>query len=264
MLGVLEYHVSAGATDQLRGGDLACLLLVAPVAAVAAWRVGRGLPGGTALALPPAAYGLYMWSQVAIGGDPGRYDGSSELFFPLFAVLVACCSGVLVLAGADVARAEPPACSQRLRRACGWYFLATAAFLLLGLHLPGIVDSWREQPLSEEYAADPVVFWVVKLMDVAYVVPLLATVGAALLRGRRTATVLLAPVAGWCALLATSVAGMALVMLASDAAGASLGLTVGMVVAALAAVALAVRAFAPLLGSARDPVTTSPAAPAPV
>jgi 4-diphosphocytidyl-2-C-methyl-D-erythritol kinase len=49
-------------------------------------------------------------------------------------------------------------------------------------------------------------------------------------------------VAGWCALLASSVAGMAVVMLATDAAGASLGLTVGMVAAALAALALAVRA----------------------
>ncbi len=263
VLGVLDYHVSGGASDQVRGGDVAGLLLVAPVAATAAWRVRRRLAGGYALALPPAAYGLYAWSQATISGDLGRYAGNAERFFPLFATLVVCCGAVLVLAGREVLRAEPPAHSRRLRRACGWYFLAAAAFLLVGLHLPGLVDSWREQPQGAEYAADPVVFWVVKLMDLGYVVPLLAAVGVALLQGRSTAVALLAPVSGWCALLASSVAGMAVVMLATDAAGASPGLAVGMVTAAIAAVALAVRAYLPIVAPARErPVTRSPAAPA--
>ncbi len=37
-LGWIDYHVSSGAADQLRGGDVAGLVLVGPVALAAAWR----------------------------------------------------------------------------------------------------------------------------------------------------------------------------------------------------------------------------------
>jgi hypothetical protein len=75
-LGWIDYHVSSGAADQLRGGDVAGLVLVGPVALAAAWRVATGRPG--ALALAPASYGLYMYTELAITGDLARYDGNSE------------------------------------------------------------------------------------------------------------------------------------------------------------------------------------------
>ena len=65
-LGWIDYHVSSGAADQLRGGDVAGLVLVGPVALAAAWRVATGRPGTDALALAPASYGLYMYTELAI------------------------------------------------------------------------------------------------------------------------------------------------------------------------------------------------------
>jgi hypothetical protein len=53
-LGWIDYHVSSGAADQLRGGDVAGLVLVGPVALAAAWRVAAGRPGADALPLAPA------------------------------------------------------------------------------------------------------------------------------------------------------------------------------------------------------------------
>jgi len=53
-LGWIDYHVSSGAVDQLRGGDLAGLVLVGPVALAAAWRVATRRPRADALALAPA------------------------------------------------------------------------------------------------------------------------------------------------------------------------------------------------------------------
>jgi len=82
-LGWIDYHVSSGAADQLRGGDVAGLVLVGPVALAAAWRVATGRPGADALALAPASYGLYMYTELAITGDLARYDGNSERWFPL-------------------------------------------------------------------------------------------------------------------------------------------------------------------------------------
>ena len=84
-------------------------------------------------------------------------------------------------------------------------------------------------------------------MDLAYVVPLVVGVGVGLLAGQAWARHLLAPVTGWCALLAGAVAGMGLTMVVADAPGASAGLAVGFTLAAIVALALAVAAFLPLL-----------------
>ena len=46
-LGWIDYHVSSAAADQLRGGDVAGLVLVGPVALAAAWRVATGRPAPT-------------------------------------------------------------------------------------------------------------------------------------------------------------------------------------------------------------------------
>jgi hypothetical protein len=168
-LGWIDYHVSSGAADQLRGGDVAGLVLVGPVALAAAWRVATGRPGADALALAPASYGLYMYTELAITGDLACYDGNSERWFPLLWALVTISGAVLALAGARLVRTSAPSPRPRLERVTGWYLLVVALFLTIGLHLPGLVDAWREAPTSEEYLADPVAFWVVKLLDLAYV-----------------------------------------------------------------------------------------------
>lgn len=248
-IGWIDYHVSAGATDQVRGGDVAGLVLVGPSALAAAWLMARERPGAGALALAPASYGLYMYTQLAISGDLVRYDGNSERWFVLFWALVTACGAILVLAGAQLLRDPEPAPRPRLERITGAYLLAVAAFLTLGLHLPGLADAWRESPTNEEYLADPTVFWVVKLMDLGYVVPIVVAVGAGLLGGHGWARRVLAPAVGWSALLGCSVAGMGLTMLATGAAGASLGLAVGFTVVALLALGLAVAAYVPVIAS---------------
>jgi hypothetical protein len=76
--GWIDHHVSSGAADQLRGGDVAGLVLIGPVALAATWRVATDRPGADALALAPASYGLYMYTALAITGDLARYEGDSE------------------------------------------------------------------------------------------------------------------------------------------------------------------------------------------
>lgn len=246
-LGVIDYHVSSGAADQVRGGDVAGVLLVGPVSLVAAWFALRGTAAASVLALAPASYGLYMYTQLAVAGDLARYGGNSERWFVLFWALVTGCGAILVVAGRHVALGDPPPARPRLERVASWYLLLVAGFLALGLHLPGLLDAWRTTPSSEEYLADPVVFWIVKLMDLGYVVPIMVAVGVGLFRGCSWARRLLAPVVGWSALLASSVAGMGLTMLTSGSPGSSAGLAAGFTVAAGVALGLAVAAYRPLL-----------------
>ena len=92
---VIRYHVSEGAVNQVVGGDVAGLLLVAPVSVLAGILIWRGHLAGPVLALGPAVYALYRYSQLALGGDFVRYPGNNERFFPLYL-------GLFVLAGAIV------------------------------------------------------------------------------------------------------------------------------------------------------------------
>ncbi len=250
-LDVIRYHVSEGASAQAAGGDLAALLLVAPSSLAAAWLLRRGRSAGAALALAPAGYSVYTYTQLASGGDVQRYDGTSQRWFPLLLGLVVLGGVALALGGRAVLREGLTPQPLPLRRVTAWFLLAVAVFLVLGLHLPGLVDAWRDEPTGAEYLADPGLFWLVKVMDLGVVVPVLVGVGVGLLRHRPWAARLRAPVVGWCALLGGAVASMAVVMLATGAAGASWGLTVGFVVVALAALALAVWSYRPLL--AQDP-----------
>ncbi len=255
---VIHYHVSSGASEQIRGGDLAGLVLVGPLGLAAATLLLRRHPGAEALALAPATYGLYMYSQLAIGGDVARYPGNAERFFPLFWALVVLCGSASVALTARLLSRPAPRARPALERTVSVYLLLVATFLTVGLHLPGLRDAWRAAPSSEEYLADPVVFWVVKLMDLGYVVPVVVAAAVALWLERSWARSLMAPVVGWSALLASSVAGMGVSMLATDSPGASPGLAGGFVLAAATALALALAAYRPWFAGSRPEVVTAP------
>ena len=95
--GMIRYHVSEAAVNQIIGGDVAALILVAPMSIFAGFLVWRRHRAGPVLALGPSFYALYMYSQLALGGDVARYEGNSEQFFPLYL-------GLFVFAGAIAIR----------------------------------------------------------------------------------------------------------------------------------------------------------------
>ena len=218
--GIIRYRTSEGAIDQIVGGDVAALLLVFPISFLAGVLVWRGHRAGPVLALSPAAYALYMYSQLALGGDVFRYEGNSDKFFPLYLGLFVLSGFIAVRSWSLIDRTKLPSASRRLTRAIGFFLLVVALFLAFGLHLPGLIDAWSAEPSSTEYLADPVVFWLVKFMDLAMVVPVLAVVGIGLIRRSARLAFLRYAAIGWSALLGSSVAGMALMMqLNGDPAG---------------------------------------------
>lgn len=240
---VIRYHASSGAINQVAGGDIAGLLLVAPVSVVAGILVLRGHQAGPPLALGPACYALYMYSQLALGGDVLRYPGNSEYFFPLFLGLFVLGGVIAVRAWAATDPASMPAMPRWVDRVIGGYLLAMAGFLTLGLHAPGLVDAWQDESTSTEYLADPVVFWLVKLMDLGIVVPAMAAIAVGILRGRQWAARARYAAVGWAALMGTSVAGMAVVMQATDDPAGTVATTAAFSVFALIAIAIAAVVF---------------------
>lgn len=244
--GLIDYHASPGAIDQIRGGDFAAIGLVAPVSIAAGILALREHIAGPVLALGPAAYALYTYVQLALGGDFRRYAGNSELFFPLYVGLFIIAALVLFQAWAVVSPLDLPPTSRRTDVTMAVFFFAVALFLLGGLHLPGLIDAMGSNPTSSVYLADPGVFWLVKFMDVGIVVPALVAVGFGVLRGVAWAHKARYAAVGWFALLGASVAGMAISMQISGGAGASLTNTIVFGVFALTAFAIAAVVFLPL------------------
>ena len=250
---VVRYHVSEAAMNQVVGGDVAGLVLVAPLSVLAAVLVWRRHPAGPVLALGPAAYAMYMYSQLSLGGDVLSYPGNSERFFPMFLGLFVLAAVVLVRAWSAIDFTALPTPSRSVRRELGAFLLVVAAFLTVGLHVPGLLDAWADQPASGEYLADPVVFWLVKFMDLGIVVPLLVAAGVGLVRDAEWATRIAYGAVGWTALLGSSVAGMAIVMqTTADPAGTTAN-AIAFGSFALVALTMAWMFYRPLMSSNLGP-----------
>lgn len=252
-LGAIRYHASQGAVNQVLGGDVAGLLLVAPAAVVAGVLALRRNPAGPVLALGPAAYVLYTETQLALGGDFVRYAGNSERFFLLFLALFVLAGTLLVRAWTSLDAAGLPAFSRRFARFVAGFALVIAAFLVVGLHLPGVVASLRAPPSGSAGPADPAVFWLVKFMDLGVVVPIMVAFALGLLRNRGWAHKAMYAVVGWIALLGTAVAGMAIVMQATGDPEGSMGNVVAFGLFATVGLAVAVAVYRPVLRSGSRP-----------
>jgi hypothetical protein len=182
---LIKYHASEGALNQVMGGGVTGLVLMAPVRIAAGILVLRRHVAGPVLALGPAFYALYMYSQLALGGDFFRYPGNTERFFPpLPGTFHPRWSNPHRVVDADQLRSPTSPAGGSTGR---WWivFLVVAGFLAVGLHLPGLLDAWSGESTAPEYLADPQVFWLVKSMDLGLVFPGLGAAGIGILRGGR-------------------------------------------------------------------------------
>ena len=85
ILDVIHFRTSVSGLNQVRGGDLAALVAVVPACVavgVLAWRDHRAAP---VLALAPAFFAMYTYSQLILGNEYLNLPGNVERFFP-------CCS----------------------------------------------------------------------------------------------------------------------------------------------------------------------------
>jgi len=243
---LINYHVVDDLLNQIVGGDAIGLILVAPAALAAGVLTLRSHPAGPVVALAPAGYAIYVYTQLTIGGEFASRPGNSERFFPLFLAVFLLGGAAFVMAWNAVDQRKLPEPSVVMRRTAVTVIFFLAAFLTFGLHLPGLVDVIGGAPYGVEYTQSPTVFWIVKLMDLGIVVPVAIVTGVGILRGATWAKKLMYTVIGWGALLATAVAGMGVVMMVNDDPAASSVGTAVFVGFGLALLALAVWLFKPL------------------
>lgn len=199
-LGVIRSHNSASGIHQLIGGEAISLIVVAPlsVAAGALWLRGHRVA--------PALYALYTYTTEIVVAQYARYPGNSERFLPLHIGLLALGGTVAVAAWSALESAPPPIPTPRLRAAAAIALLVPSA--LFALNWLGQLAAYTGGERSQAYRDDPILWWLIKGLDLGILIPLSLTVGIGVLRNRPSAARAAPGLAGFLACLVGSVAAL--------------------------------------------------------
>ncbi len=257
VLGWMTYRTSPTTLNQLLGSDAATLLVVAPLALVAAVLAAGGHPAASVLATGIGVFAVYTYTQVVIGQEYLRLPGDVERWFPLLLAVFVLAEAAIVL-GVRGTSAQLPPLSARLERVTAVALLLVAFFLVFGQHLRTTIIAWTDPQSLTEYASSPTPFWMVKLMDLGIIAPAAILAGVGLWRhaawARRVAYIVLT---GY-TLLAVSVTSMAILMIANDDPDASVGIALGFGCFALVFAALSLALYRRLTPAATPGATVSP------
>lgn len=228
VLDLIHFRTSAAGLNQIRGGDLAALVVVAPTCLAVAWLAWRGHRAAPVLALAPAMFAMYTYSQLILANEYLHQPGNVERFFPLLLALFILAAALALRCWGLVRPEQLPSSTRRLQRGSGILLMVMAAYVVLGIHLPNLIDALRDPPTGTQYLAMPATFWVVKFYDLGIVAPAALTVGIGLLRRQLWARKPAYAILGGYVLLGWSVAGMAWTMLINGDPDASLAQSLGM------------------------------------
>jgi hypothetical protein len=209
-LGIIRFRTSENAENQFIGGEVVSLGLVAPALVVAGvlWLRQRRL--APALAFGPALYAVYTYVTAIVGQEYARYPGNVETFFPLYALLVAGGAAMAAIAGAELAGSDAPMPPDRLRRIAAGLFLAIGAFFALAWAAQIRLVYIGQPPV--EYQEGPTLFWIIKLLDLGFLIPALIATGSGLIRRHPIAVKAAYGLAPFGTCMASAVAGMAIAM----------------------------------------------------
>ena len=224
VLGIIKFHVSPGAEAQLIGGEVVSLFVVAPLAIIAGVLWLRANPLAPTLALGPAAYSLYMYVQYVIGPQYERYPGNNEYAFPLYLTLIILSWSIGLSAWRALATMPLPQLSSGTRRTLAALMLllnVMFAFAWIG-SIVAVLTGPHSSPAWLEYEKDQTLFWLVRMMDLGFVIPASFAVAVGLLRRTTWAVTLVYAFLGFQTLMVAAVAGMAIMMaVRSDPAASS-------------------------------------------
>lgn len=244
VMGTIRYRVTDLMVSQLKGADAVSLLVVAPGCVALGVAALRGHRLAAPLALGPAAYTLYMVTEVVVGPDYLGTPGNVERFFPLLLGLFLVAGAVGAGAWTMTTPSAVPPLSPGRARLVGGVLSAVAVLLVVGRYVPALSDAMSASPASQAYRAGPTIFWTIALEDLGIVIPAMLAAGVGTWRRSRWAVRTRSAVVGWSALVPLAVVAMAISMYADGDAGASLSDIVVLAVIATTLLVLAALCYA--------------------
>lgn len=235
----IRFHLPDSLVVQYEGGEVVTLVLAVPLLLLAGWLWLRHDRLAAALAFGPAAYAAYTFVTAIVGQEYGRYPGNAERAFFLYVALIALGMAVAVNALADLLQQPAPEPPAGLRRVTATIFLLVAAFFAL---------SWTAQALqvyrgeaSDEYTLGPTLFWLIKMLDLGFLVPAMLTVGVGLLRRSALAARVAYGMVLYAVCMAGAILGMSVAMWLEDDPSASMAMTAFLTPITIGLAALAAR-----------------------
>jgi hypothetical protein len=219
VLAVIDWRVSANSLNQTCGADGAALVLLVPLSALAAWFAWRGRKVAAPLAFGIGLASLYYGVASVIGADYVQYQGNNERFFLLFLVIIVL-SWTVAAWGWSAMDAAPTRPNRVLARATAVVFVAGGLLIgsawLIQLITIAANGSLTAAADVQAYAESPSAYWLVRIVDLGFIVPLAIVSGVGLWRGSPTATKAACGVATFMTLQASAVLAMGVVMLVRD------------------------------------------------
>lgn len=210
-LRVIRFHNSPNAINQLIGGEIVSLVVVAPLSVAAGVLWIRGRRVAPALALAPSLYALYTYTTEIFGADYRRYPGNNEQFLPLHLGMMALGVSIAVNAWSALDEGQLPMPRRPLRlTAAAALFVPSTLFALMWIQqLAAFAGGER----SQAYLEDPCLWWLIKALDLGLLIPAALGASIALLRERPVGVKAAYGLTGFLACLVSSVGGMGVVML---------------------------------------------------
>jgi len=214
-LGIIQWRVSPIGLNQTYGADGAALVLLVPSAVAAAWLWHRRARVAPPLALGVGLATLYYAVASGLGPDYSRYAGNNERFFLILLLMI-------VLSWSVAARSwalldpRPPEPAKWLARSLGTVLLAggTAIGIAWSKQLMDIAITGSLSGADAiAYGDAPGAFWLVRVVDLGFIVPICLATGVGLWRGSPVAVKVAYGIAAFMTLQAASVLAMGAVML---------------------------------------------------
>lgn len=242
VLELIDYRYTETFRNQGIGLDAFAIAVASPLLLGSGVLALRGHVAGPVLAMGPALMAAYMFPQYVLGAHYIEIEGNNERFFLMHLALFGLGVGVSILAWHAIG-ARLPTTSRRFQRWTGALLFAVGAFLISRYLV--LYDIWRGK-VTEEYAADPIAFWLIAFMDLGVVLPAAIATGLAQFMGSRAVDRGLYAIVGWFALVGPAVAAMGFAMVANDDPNASLPTAVAFAVYGGAFALLAMWLYMPL------------------
>lgn len=210
LLGVIEFRLPDLAVNQYVGGEVVTLVVAAPALIASGVLRMRSARSAPVLAFGPALYTVYTFVTAIAGQEYAQHPGNVERAFPLYAAVIAGALAIVALTGWELLHAAAPQPTNRLRKIVAGLFLAIVVFFGLAWGSQ-IAHVYRGETVAEyEYA--PTLFWLIKLMDLGFLLPMFAAVGIGLLRNHAAALRIAYGMVSYAVCMAAAVLGMAIAM----------------------------------------------------
>lgn len=222
LTGQIRFHLPDSLVTQYEGGEVATLFLAAPLLIAAAWLWLRDDQLAPALAFGPAVYTVYTFVTAIVGQEYALYDGNAERAFPLYVGLIAMGGAVAVISLTQLVQQPAPMPARRLRTAVAGIFLLIAAFFAIAW-IGQIAQVYLGEETAE-YRKGPGLFWLIKMLDLGFLLPALAAIGVGLLRQSELALRLAYGMVTYAVCMAGAVLGMGIAMWIEDDPAASIAM----------------------------------------